>query len=184
MCIIVIFVYIYIFFIWYPFWYLTRNFLTEIYCLYWCVFLYYTLARGMGEGWCLINIFNLAAFFAPVPSQVPWSGLCYSLVCFLILLRLFVLGFSMAFISLHQYTFLIRGHLRPPPGAGFSRCIEDPLVAFCSCLHFGRIVVSLTSSPFPFSIFIYYSTTIIFSLLFLYRQFPSKVMEISKNVFR
>ena len=32
------------------------------------------------------------------------------------------------------------------------RCVEDPLVAFCCCLLFGRIVVSLTYSPFPFSI--------------------------------
>ena len=42
--------------------------------------------------------------------------------------------------------------LSTPPGAGISRCIEDPLVAFDCCLLFGRVVVSLTHLPFPFSI--------------------------------
>ena len=39
-----------------------------------------------------------------------------------------------------------------PPGAGVSRGIEDLLVTFCFCLFYGRVVVSLTHSPFPFSI--------------------------------
>ena len=37
-------------------------------------------------------------------------------------------------------------------GAGISRCIEDLLVTFCCCLFYCRVVVSLTHSPFPFSI--------------------------------
>ena len=37
-------------------------------------------------------------------------------------------------------------------GAGISRYIEDPLVAFGCCLLYGRVVVALTHSPCPFSI--------------------------------
>ena len=33
-----------------------------------------------------------------------------------------------------------------------SRYIEDLLVTLCCCFLFGRVVVSLTNSPFPFSI--------------------------------
>ena len=44
---------------------------------------------------------------------------------------------------------------RTPPGAGIFRCIEDLLVTFCCCLLYGRVVVSLTHSPFPFSILLY-----------------------------
>ena len=39
-----------------------------------------------------------------------------------------------------------------PPGARNSRCIKDLLVTFCCCLLYGQVVVSLTHSPFPFSI--------------------------------
>ena len=44
-----------------------------------------------------------------------------------------------------------------PSGVGFSRCIEDPLVAFRCFLLFGQVVVSLTHSTFPFSILIFIS---------------------------
>ena len=45
---------------------------------------------------------------------------------------------------------------RTPPGAAIFRCIEDLLVTFCFCMFFyGRVVVSLTHSPFPFSILLY-----------------------------
>ena len=39
-------------------------------------------------------------------------------------------------------------------GAEVSRYIEDPLVAFGCCLLYGRIVVALTHSPFPFLNFV------------------------------
>ena len=35
---------------------------------------------------------------------------------------------------------------------GISRCIEDLFVTFCCCFLYGQVVVSLTHSPFPFSI--------------------------------
>ena len=44
---------------------------------------------------------------------------------------------------------------RTHPGAGVPRYIEDPLVAFGCCLLYGRVVVALTHSPFPFSILCY-----------------------------
>ena len=47
-----------------------------------CVY-FSTLARGVGEGWDLINMFNPAANFAPVPSQEPLAN--GSFVWFLIL---------------------------------------------------------------------------------------------------
>ena len=39
-----------------------------------------------------------------------------------------------------------------PTCTGVSRYIEDPLVAFGCCLLYGRVVVALTRSQFPFSI--------------------------------
>ena len=36
--------------------------------------------------------------------------------------------------------------------SGFSRCVKDPLVILVCFLLYGRVVVSLTYSPFPFSI--------------------------------
>lgn len=42
---------------------------------------------------------------------------------------------------LNKYTLLVRGQLKPPPGAGPSCCVEDHLVAYCL---FGGVVVSMT----------------------------------------
>ena len=53
-----------------------------------------------------------------------------------------------------MYMYLFRASWKTSLGAGVSRCIEGLLVTFCCCLFYGGIVVSLTHSPFPFSIFI------------------------------
>ena len=57
-------------------------------------------------------------------------------------------------------------------GAGVSRHIEDPLVAFGCCLLYGRVVVALTHSPFPFSI-----------LLTIYLVSVQLLLNRSTNVF-
>ena len=41
---------------------------------------------------------------------------------------------------------------RIPPGVEVSSCIEDPLMAYDCCMLYGLVVVSLTHSPFSFSI--------------------------------
>ena len=58
----------------------------------------------------------------------------------------------MAFIITELVYICLGASWRMPPGAGISRYIEDLLVTFCYCLLYGRVVVSLAHSPFPFSI--------------------------------
>ena len=54
--------------------------------------------------------------------------------------------------NLDSLIFLIMTRVwSPSSGTGYSRCIEDPLMASGCYLLFGRVVVSLTYSPFPFS---------------------------------
>ena len=64
------------------------------------------------------------------------------------------LEFSVMFIFIELVHIFIQGpadaHLRVRDI--FLASVEDPLVAFGCCLLFGRVVVSLTYSPFPFSI--------------------------------
>lgn len=67
-------------------------------------------------------------------------------------------------------------------GCGFSRCFEAPSVDFGWFLLFGRIVVSLTRSPLPFSILNYFNvhglhiffivSLAIISCIFLFSKIP------------
>ena len=69
---------------------------------------------------------------------------------FLILVHLYVLDFSVTSFSLNYYNFCLWPSWNTPPGAGFSRCVENQLVAFAFFLRFGLSVVSLTHSHFQF----------------------------------
>ena len=58
------------------------------------------------------------------------------------------LEFSLALIITELvYIYLLRDQLKDA-----SRCIENLLMTFCCSLFYGRVVVSLTHSPFSFSI--------------------------------
>ena len=63
----------------------------------------------------------------------------------------------MAFIITELVYICLGASWRTPSGAGISRCTEYLLVTFCCCLLYGRVVVSLSHSPFPFSILHYLS---------------------------
>ena len=58
--------------------------------------------------------------------------------------------FSMTSIITVLVYIYLRGQLKDASGYGSPRYIEDSLVAF-DCLLYGRVVVALTHSPFPFS---------------------------------
>ena len=55
-------------------------------------------------------------------------------------------------LTLDWCTFFIRSQLKYASGCGSFLLYWRPLVAIDCCLLFGRVVVSLTHSPFPFSI--------------------------------
>ena len=72
---------------------------------------------------------------------------------------LYNLEFSMVFIITETVYICLGASWRTPPGARISRCVDDLLVTFCCCLIYGRVVVSLAHSPFPFSTLkIFYTT--------------------------
>ena len=60
------------------------------------------------------------------------------------------LEISMGFIITELVYICLGASWRTSPGAGVSRYIVDPLVAYGCCLLFGRVVVALAHSPFPF----------------------------------
>ena len=66
-------------------------------------------------------------------------------------------------------------------GAWVSHYIEDPLVAFGCCLLYGRVVVALTHSPFPFSI-LYVNMYLIFVKCFKKKSPRSRTIKWNKTM--
>ena len=115
-------------------------------CVLLCIY-FSTLARGIGEGWDLINMFNPTAFLRLSHVRSLWPLLVLYYFNFSFLCTIWSLVWRS--LSLHKYICL-GASWRTPPVAGISRYIEDLLVTFCCCFFYGRVVVSLTHSPFPF----------------------------------
>ena len=111
-------------------------------------------------------------------SQEPVAFV--SIICFLILVS--CVQFGVLYDVHYHWTSMyicLEASWRTTPGVGVSRCIEDLLVTICCCLFNGRVVVSLTHSPFPFSILFY----TIFSMWRTYQifSFDFKTSCVSKT---
>ena len=128
-------------------------FWTEFNCEYCCAFHYSTLATGIEGGLRSHKTCLTPPHFFACPIKSGASGLCRSCMFFNFssLINYEVLWYDVHFhwTSTH---FELGVSWGTPPGAGFSRCVKDQLVAFSDCLLFGQVVAILTFYPFPFPI--------------------------------